>query len=131
MWYYILTGFCSGIIAGMGMGGGTLLIPMLTLLLGVEQHSAQGVNLVVFVVMGIFAVWVHIHNKLINFKMFWWLVLPAVCASIGASFLSNALDSSLLKMIFGIFLIIVAVYELIIAISRTIKRKRPILKNKL
>lgn len=113
------------------MGGGTLLIPMLTIILEVEQHSAQGVNLVVFVVMGIFAVWVHIRNHLINFKMFWWLVLPAVCASIGASFLSNLLDSNLLRMIFGIFLIIVAVYELIIAILRTTKRKKPILKNKL
>ncbi|MBQ6692552.1 MAG: sulfite exporter TauE/SafE family protein, partial [Clostridia bacterium] len=44
----ILTGFLAGVAAGMGMGGGTLLIPALTLLLGVPQHMAQGVNVAAF-----------------------------------------------------------------------------------
>ena len=38
---FIIAGIASGVIAGMGMGGGTLLIPALTLLLGVAQRGAQ------------------------------------------------------------------------------------------
>ena len=45
---FIIAGIASGVIAGMGMGGGTLLIPALTLLLGVAQRGAQGVNMLSF-----------------------------------------------------------------------------------
>ena len=41
IFWYILAGVCGGIIGGMGMGGGTLLIPILTLFLGIDQRSAQ------------------------------------------------------------------------------------------
>ena len=49
--WLILAGAAGGIIAGMGMGGGTLTIPILTLALDVEQKTAQSVNLIAFVVM--------------------------------------------------------------------------------
>ena len=45
---YLLAGFFAGLLGGMGMGGGTVLIPALTILLGVEQHIAQATNLVAF-----------------------------------------------------------------------------------
>jgi uncharacterized membrane protein YfcA len=35
--WFIIAGLASGVVAGMGMGGGTLLIPILTLLLNVSQ----------------------------------------------------------------------------------------------
>ena len=38
----------AGVISGMGMGGGTLLIPALTLLMGIPQRQAQGVNMLSF-----------------------------------------------------------------------------------
>ena len=47
--YLILSGIISGIIGGMGMGGGTLLIPILSICLGFEQKQAQGINLLVFI----------------------------------------------------------------------------------
>ena len=132
MWfYYVLVGFCSGIIGGMGMGGGTLLIPMLTIFLGVTQHTAQGLNLLVFIPMGIVAIAIHIINKLINYKVFFALVLPAILSSILASNFSNNISNHTLKLIFGIFLIVIAIYELIIAVYRTTKKKKPVLKNKI
>ena len=42
-----LCGFAGGLLGGMGMGGGTALIPLLTLA-GVPQAAAQGVNLLSF-----------------------------------------------------------------------------------
>ena len=41
---YLLAGFFSGMLGGMGMGGGTVLIPALTILFRVEQHIAQATN---------------------------------------------------------------------------------------
>ena len=44
----VVIGFLSGIISGMGIGGGAILIPALTLFYGIEQKLAQGINLVYF-----------------------------------------------------------------------------------
>ena len=60
---YALTGFLAGILGGMGMGGGTLLIPILTIFLGFKQKNAQAINLLVFIPMSLFALIIHIKNK--------------------------------------------------------------------
>ena len=46
MWGVAAIGFFSGIISGMGIGGGTILIPALLFLTEVNQQQAQGVNLI-------------------------------------------------------------------------------------
>jgi uncharacterized membrane protein YfcA len=46
---YILVGIIGGVLGGMGMGGGTLLIPMLGIFFGLEQHVAQAINLISFI----------------------------------------------------------------------------------
>ena len=56
---YLLAGFFSGMLGGMGMGGGTILIPALTILFGVEQHIAQATNLIAFLPMAAFSLRVH------------------------------------------------------------------------
>ena len=42
MMWVALVGFCSGIISGMGIGGGTILIPALLFLTDITQQQAQG-----------------------------------------------------------------------------------------
>lgn len=64
----ILIGIISGIVSGMGMGGGTILILCLSLFLGKDQHIAQGANLVFFVPTSIVAIIMNIKNKLIKWK---------------------------------------------------------------
>ena len=59
----ILLGFISGMISGMGMGGGTILIPGLVLFVGIEQKTAQGINLLYFMPSAIAALILHIKNK--------------------------------------------------------------------
>ena len=86
----ILIGIAGGIIGGMGMGGGTLLIPLMTLLAGVEQHTAQAINLAAFIPMSAVALAVHLKNKLIDFKYLLWVALPAVAASAVAGPLASA-----------------------------------------
>lgn len=68
MWE-IITGLISGIISGTGMGGGTILILVLSIFLGVEQHTAQATNLVFFIPTSISAIIVSIKSKLIEWKI--------------------------------------------------------------
>ena len=44
--FEIIIGVISGIVSGTGMGGGTILIFLLTYLCNIEQHIAQATNLI-------------------------------------------------------------------------------------
>ena len=65
MWH-LIAGVIFGIIGGMGMGGGVILIPVLTWFLGAAQQEAQGMNLLCFLPMSVFALAAHIKKKQVN-----------------------------------------------------------------
>ncbi len=105
---YLLCGVLGGILGGMGMGGGTLLIPLLTIFCGVAQPIAQGVNLLSFLPMSLLALRVHAKGGFLRTDGLLWLVLPAALFSaLGASF-AGLLPAALLKRAFGVFLIVLA-----------------------
>ncbi|AEF17473.1 protein of unknown function DUF81 [Thermoanaerobacterium xylanolyticum LX-11] len=58
-----IIGFLSGIIGGMGIGGGTILIPSLTIFANIEQHMAQSVNLLSFIPTATIALLYHLKQK--------------------------------------------------------------------
>lgn len=64
----ILIGVVSGVVSGMGMGGGTILILCLSLFMRIDQHIAQGANLVFFVPTSIVAIIMNVKQKLIKWK---------------------------------------------------------------
>ncbi len=106
--YFVFAGLISGVAGGMGMGGGTLLIPLLTLFGGVSQHTAQAVNLISFIPMAIVALIFHAKNKLVDTHGVLYMIIPgAVCAAIFAFVAKNA-DADVLKRVFGGFLIVLA-----------------------
>lgn len=109
---YILFGIIGGVIGGMGMGGGTLLIPLLTIFLSVEQKVAQGINLLAFLPMAIVALIVHFKNKMVETKGLLWIIIPGILASVGFAFLASVLNNEVLRMLFGSYLILIAVYEI-------------------
>ena len=47
-WLAVLTGAATGVLSGMGIGGGTLLVIVLVELAHIEQRAAQGINLLYF-----------------------------------------------------------------------------------
>ena len=109
---YILFGILGGIIGGMGMGGGTLLIPLLTIFLSVPQKLAQSINLLAFLPMAIVALIIHFKNKMVETKGIIWIIIPGIMASVGFAFLARLLDNEVLKTLFGAYLILIAVYEI-------------------
>ena len=68
----ILIGMISGIVSGTGMGGGTILIFLLTFMMGIEQHVAQATNLIFFIPTSIVAIIINIKNKNSNNNIYIW-----------------------------------------------------------
>ena len=102
---YFLLGFLGGIPAGMGMGGGTVTIPLLVLLGGVEQKIAQCANLFAFLPMSALALKTHAKNGLLETQGLFWMVIPALLFSALGTFLAASLPSPILRKAFGAFLI--------------------------
>ncbi len=121
---FIIIGIAGGFIGGMGMGGGTLLIPLLILFTQTDQHLAQAVNLIAFIPMSAVALIIHIRNKLVEFRHVLITALPAVTASVLASLLSKRVEGADLSLYFGIFLMCLGVYQLVSAIIALIKKKK-------
>lgn len=109
----ILSGLLSGVISGMGIGGGTILIPALSIFLHVEQHSAQGVNLLYFIPTAAISLWVHIKNKNVNFKLARSIVLFGALGAVCGSLLAVVLKGNMLRRLFGIFLFAMGLYEIL------------------
>ena len=102
---YLLLGFLGGIPAGMGMGGGTVTIPLLVLVGGVAQKVAQCANLFSFLPMSIAALKTHGENGLLKTDGILWTILPALLFSVLGTSLAAALPAPLLRKGFGVFLI--------------------------
>ncbi len=108
----VFIGACSGLFSGIGMGGGTILILLLTTISGIEQHIAQATNLIYFIPTAISAIIANYKNKIIDFKLAITIsVFGAIGAIIGAIISVNT-DVKVLKKIFGIFLIIITINEI-------------------
>ena len=101
----IICGILFGALAGMGIGGGGLLVIYLTLFDGIEQRLAQGVNLYFFIFAGAASLLLHINKRNINLPfVLIWSFFGCFTAVLGAK-ASSAVDPSLLRRIFGIMLI--------------------------
>ena len=121
--FYSIIGFFAGIIGGMGMGGGTILIPALILFTGIDPKIAQSVNLLSSIPMTIFALFIHIKNKNVILKLVIPIALFGVLGAICGSFLANYLSSEILKKAFGVFLFLVGCFEVKKGISCKSKKK--------
>lgn len=107
-----LIGFLSGIISGMGIGGGTILIPAYVLFLNIEQHLIQGINLLYFIPTAIVALIIHYKNNLVDFKVAFAIIIFGLLGSVIGGFIAVSLSSIILKKMFGIFLFLMGLYEL-------------------
>ena len=108
---YLLAGAAGGLLGGMGMGGGTVLIPILTVLCGVPQHLAQSVNLFAFLPMAVFSLRVHAKNGLLDARGTPWMIVPAAALSALGAWLVQGVAAEALRVGFGVFLCILSLYQ--------------------
>ncbi|MFR2570681.1 MAG: sulfite exporter TauE/SafE family protein [Clostridia bacterium] len=120
----ILIGVISGIISGTGMGGGTILIFLLTNMLGVEQHIAQATNLVFFIPTSIIAIIINIKDQNVDLKLGTILAVYGILGAIIGANIAVKINVNILKKCFGIFLAIIAIHEIYDNINLYKKQKR-------
>ena len=108
----VLTGLISRIVSGTGMGGGTILILVLSVFIGIEQHTAQATNLIFFVPTSIAAIIIALKEKLIEWKTGRNIAVAGIVGAIIGSIIMSKLEVKLLRKCFAIFLAIIAIYEI-------------------
>ena len=117
LWYGV-AGLLSGVLGGMGMGGGTILIPLLSIFYSVGQHSAQAANLISFIPMAVIALIIHFKNKLVKFEHIFKIIIPGLIACVLGCYLARAISADLLKKFFGGFLIILAIIQIVSSLKQ-------------
>ena len=126
----ILFGFLAGIVGGMGMGGGTVLVPLLSFL-DMSQKNIQAINLISFLPMCCVALIFHAKNKLIQTKHVWWLIIPAIAMAVVGALFADKADNKVLRLSFAVFLIAVGVWQLVVAIKFIVQQRKEAKKGNL
>lgn len=108
----LVIGALLGFLSGLGVGGGSLLMLWLTLVLGLEHSIARNINLLFFLPAAAIASFFRWKQGALSFKK----ILPAViagCISAGLfACLSRNIDIALIKKLFGALLLATGLREL-------------------
>ena len=101
-----LCGLGASILSAWGVGGGTLLLLVMTLFLGVDQRTAQGINLLFFLPTAVSALICHPRGGYLDKPTLKNAVPPAVAAALAGAWIATALDVELLRRPFGVYLLL-------------------------
>lgn len=107
-----------GFLAGLGVGGGSLLILWLTLVSGMEQSQARIFNLLFFLPSAVVATLFRWKQGVVDVKMILPAVLAGCTAAAAFSILGRALDTTVLKKLFGGLLLLTGIKELTFRASK-------------
>lgn len=120
--FFILP-FLVSALMGMGVGGGGLLIIYLTLFLNLPQISAQGTNLLLFIIAGSGSLLVHFKKRKIKLWHVACGITFGALGSVSSSLLLSHLEPEYARLFLGAFLIIsglITIYNALI--KRLIKK---------
>ena len=119
----VLISVVSALVAGMGIGGGTIFVLLSTEILSIPQKTAQTLNLILFIAVSISTSITNIKNKNIDFKIIKKMLPFLILGSLIGTSLFNSLDDKTLKTYFLYFLVIIGIYEIITSLINIKKEK--------
>lgn len=106
----LLVGFITGIINGLfGSGGGTIIVPSLVFLLGIEEHKAHATAISIILPITFISTFIYLKQGMLVYKVAIPVIIGAILGSIVGSKLLNKIPTNVLRKIFGIFMIIAAI----------------------
>ena len=100
-----LFALATGVLSSWGVGGGTLLLVCMNLFLGVEHREAQAINLLFFLPTAGISLFFHRKNGFLDKEVWRQAAVPGTIASLAGALLATAVDVSLLRRPFGVFLL--------------------------
>ena len=104
----LAAGFGAGILSAWGVGGGTLRLLVLTLFLGVDQRTAQGINLLYFLPTAAMGVIAHKRNGLLDTEVLKFAIPWGTTAAAAGALAATAVDTAVLRRLFGAYLLLAA-----------------------
>ncbi len=108
----ILFGLIAGTISGMGMGGGTILILLLSIFMNLNQHVAQATNLIFFIPTSIAAIIINLKQKNIDLKVAKVISLFGIIGAVIGAIIADKMETESLRKFFAIFILIIAIREI-------------------
>lgn len=109
--------FAASAMAAMGLGGGSVLLLYLSLMTTLPQTASQAINLLLFVPAAALSLLFHWKNGLVSTRHLKACLPGGIVGGILGSLLGNSLDPSLLKKLFGVFLLVIGVRELWLSVK--------------
>lgn len=105
-----LLGLVVGIINGVfGSGGGTILVPSLVFLMGVEDHKAHATAISIILPLSIISSFIYFRYNVVDFATTLKVVAGSILGAFTGSSLLNRVPVNALRKIFGVFMIIAAI----------------------
>jgi uncharacterized membrane protein YfcA len=104
---YLLLGLAAGIFSGLlGIGGGIIIVPVLVLLFGLSQHTAQGTTLALMVPpIGLLAAWAYYKQGFVDLKIAALICLGFFAGGLLGAEFAVGIPEPILKKIFGVVLL--------------------------
>jgi uncharacterized membrane protein YfcA len=101
----LLVGAVAGVLSGLlGIGGGAIMVPAMTLLMGLSQHLAQGTSLLVIIPTAISGSITHFRMGNIQLQTAAWLSAGGIVGAVGGAYLALASPDAILRLLFGGYL---------------------------
>ncbi|MBC7259883.1 MAG: sulfite exporter TauE/SafE family protein [Chloroflexi bacterium] len=107
---FLLLGLVAGVLSGLvGIGGGTIIIPVLVFLFGFTQHKAQGTTLALMVPpIGILAAWTYYKQGFVDIRAAVLIVLGFFLGGLLGARVAVGIPDAVLRKVFGVYLLVVA-----------------------
>jgi uncharacterized membrane protein YfcA len=112
---YIVLGLVAGVLGGLlGIGGGIIIIPALIFFFGLTQQQAQGTTLALMVPpIGFLAAWTYYKQGYVDLKIAAFICLGFFIGGFFGAKLATALPTGILQKVFGVALLLTAIYMII------------------
>ena len=107
-----LIAILSGIIAGMGIGGGSIFILLATSFSLLPHKVAQAYTLIMFIIVGISATIVNLKNKTLKIDLLKKIIVPVCIGSVIGMLINQQIEEEKLRFYFYIFMLIIGSYEI-------------------
>lgn len=108
----LAVGAALGTFSGLGVGGGSLLILWLTVVLGLDPQTARGINLVFFLPAAAIACFLRWRQGAVDPRAVLPAALAGCAAALACTWVGARLDMALMKKLFGALLIVTGLREL-------------------
>jgi uncharacterized protein len=106
----VAIGLGAGFLAGLlGVGGGIVMVPAMVLLLGFDQHVAQGTSLLVIIPAALTGSYTHYRRGRLSLRDAALLAVGGILGAVLGSVFALSLEETLLRRLFAVFLIISAI----------------------